>query len=325
MKNKKKVLEYLKKYSVITLGCIIFSMGTSLFLDANNIAPGGVTGIAIIINHLIGLALGREIQITGILVIAINVPMFILGIVFLGKQFILPSVYATLVSSLLMFLWSNTLLQFMPDMGADALLLSALAGGAMFGIGLGLIFRMGATTGGTDILVKILRKKFRYLRTGLISMAIDMIIVAASAAVFQNIVLTGYTVLSIVIYVVLFDFFLYGGNSAKLVYVITTEEHAEAMCKKILNELDAGATLLDANGAYAKLHKNAKKAEETETDLTSTEKSYDRQIIMCAIKGFLYPKLHDVVKEADPNAFMIVSSAREIYGEGYKNHYDDEI
>lgn len=322
MTNRKKVLEYLKKYAVITLGCVIFSLGASLFLDANDIAPGGVTGIAIIINHLIGLAAGKELQLTGILVIAINVPMFVLGIIFLGKQFILPSVYATVLSSLLMFLWSNTVLQFMPDMGGDTLLLSALIGGAMFGVGLGLIFRMGATTGGTDILVKILRKKFRYIRTGTISMAIDMIIVVGSVAVFQNVVLACYTVLTIIVYVVLFDWFLYGGNTAKLVYVITTAEHAEAMCKKILNELDAGATLLDANGAYAQLRK--KENAPDETDLTSAN-PYDRKIIMCAIKGFLYPKLHDAVKQTDPNAFMIVSSAREIYGEGYKNHNDDEL
>ncbi len=304
MKSKTKVLHYLKKYFVITLGCVIFSLGTSLFLDANDIAPGGVTGIAIIINHLIGLALGREVQLTGILIIAINVPMFILGIIFLGKQFIVPSVYATLLSSLLMFLWSNTLLPYMPDMGGDTLFLSALAGGALFGIGLGLVFRIGATTGGTDILVKILRKKFRYVRTGMISMAIDMVIVACSAAVYQDIVLAGYTILAIVTYVVLFDWFLYGGNSAKLVYVITTAERAEAMCRKILYDLDVGATIVDAKGAYS---------------------DADRRIIMCAIKGFLYPRLHDAVKEADPDAFMIVSSAREIYGEGYKNHNDEEL
>ena len=326
MKNKTKVLNYLKQYSVIVLGCVIFSLGTSLFLDAHDIAPGGVTGIAIIINHLIGLALGREIQITGILIIVINVPMFILGIIFLGKQFVIPSVFATVLSSLLMLLWSNTVLPYMPDMGGDTLLMSALIGGAMFGVGLGLIFRMDATTGGTDILVKILRKKFRYLRTGVISMAVDMIIVAGSAAAFQNFILACYTVLAIVVYVVLFDWLLYGGNTAKLVYVITTAEHAEVMCERILNELDAGATLIDANGAYTKLSKKALAEKDLETENAAAEKQpYDRQIIMCAIKGFLYPRLHDAVKETDPNAFMIVSSAKEIYGEGYRNHNDDEL
>lgn len=325
MKNKSKVLKYVKQYSIIVLGCVIFSLGTSLFLDANDIAPGGVTGIAIIINHLIELAVGHEMQLTGFLIIAINVPLFILGIIFLGKQFIVPSVVATVLSSLLMFLWSNTVLPLIPPdiMGNNTLLLSALIGGSMFGIGLGLVFRMDATTGGSDILVKILRKKFRYLRTGTISMAIDMVIVACSAAAFQNFELACYTALTIVVYVVLFDWFLYGGNSAKLVYIITTAERAQPMCEKILTELDAGATILDANGAYANLQK--KKLQEAEQETALPQNGYDRQIVMCAIKNFLYPKLHDAVKETDPDAFMIVSSAKEIYGEGYKNHNDDEL
>lgn len=324
MKNKTKILSILKKYSVIVLGCVIFSMGAAIFLDAHDIAPGGATGIAIILNHLIELAVGRDLQLTGYLIIGLNVPLFILGIIFLGKQFIFPSVFATVLSSLLMTLWSKTLLPLMPGMGSNTLLLSALIGGALFGVGLGLIFRMGATTGGTDILVKILRKKFRYLRTGIISFTIDMIIVACSVAAFQNLELACYTVISIIIYVLLFDWFLYGGNSAKLVYIITTAKLAEPMCDKLLNEIDVGATLVDAHGAYASLQKRKARSEDINDTLTSPG-DCNRQIIMCAIKNTLLPRLHDAVKEIDPNAFMIVSSAREIYGEGYKNHNDDEL
>ena len=169
---------------------------------------------------------------------------------------------------------------------------------------------MGSSTGGTDVVVKILRKKFRYIRTGMISMTIDMTIVGTSALVYwalgmENVFeLTCYTFISIVVFTTMFDFVLYGGNSAKLIYIISSGENSVKICEKLLHELDVGATFVDGEGAY-----------------TGDEK----RIIMCAVKSFLYPKLRDIVRSVDPNAFTIVTSAKEIYGEGYKNHFDDEL
>lgn len=298
-KSKKSVLNFVLKYAVITLGCVIYSLGVALFLDANNLASGGVTGIAIIISHLID----SERLSTGLLIIIINVPLFILGAIFFGRKFTLSTIFATVLSSLFIELWGFLFSDKIPVAG-DNILLSALIGGTLFGLGLGLIFRMGSTTGGTDIIVKILRKKFRYIRTGVISMIIDVTIVCVSALINKNFELTCYTIVAITVFTLVFDWVLYGGNSAKLVYIITTNEKSEAICVKILKELDVGATYVDGEGAY-----------------TGKEK----RIIMCAIKNFLYPRLRDVVREADPNAFMIVSSAKEIYGEGYKNHTDEEL
>lgn len=113
-----------------------------------------------------------------------------------------------------------------------------------------------------------------------------------------------YTVISIVVFTLTFDWVLYGGNSAKLVYIISTDEKSALISDRILKELDIGATYVDGEGAYT---------------------GNDKRIIMCAVKNFLYPKLRDIVKDADPEAFMIVSSAKEIYGEGYKNHNDDDL
>ncbi len=297
--KRTKILKFFKQYLAITLGCAIFSLGVSLFLDANNIASGGVTGIAIILDHLLGDLTGLH---TGLWIIIINIPLFIIGAIFFGKKFILSTIYSTVVSALLIELFSFCLKNFIPI--TDNTLIASVIGGAMFGLGLGLIFRMGSTTGGTDIIVKILRKKFRYIRTGLISMIIDIIIVAASAFVYKDFELTCYTIVSLVVMAFLFDWVLYGGNSAKLVYIITTEEKAGLICEKILNELDIGATYLDGEGAY-----------------TGKEK----RIILCAIKNIMYPRLHDAVREIDPNAFTIVTSAKEIYGEGYKNPTDEEL
>ncbi|MDE7083449.1 MAG: YitT family protein [Clostridia bacterium] len=297
--TKKAVLKILKDYSIILLGCIIYSFGVAVFLDPYNIAPGGITGIAIIINYLLPI----EMNITGILIIVINLPLFVLGAVFFGKKFTISTLFATVVSSLLIELW-NFVFKDCHVFDTNGLLIPALLGGALFGIGLGLIFRKDSSTGGTDIIVKILRKKFRYIKTGVISLAIDVIIMGIAFAVFGEFELACYTLIAIVVFTVLFDLVLYGGNSAKLLYVITTQENSVLICEKILKELDIGATYVDGEGAYT---------------------GESRRIIMCAAKNYLYPKIRDIVKDIDPHAFMIVSSAKEIYGEGYKDHFDDEI
>lgn len=285
----------LKKYAVAALGCVIYSLGVALFLDANNIAAGGVTGIAIVLNFLTGFD-------TGLLILIINVPLFVLGFFFFGKYFTLSTIFSTVLSSLLIELWNYTLAAYIPF--TENLLISSLIGGALFGAGLGLIFRAGSSTGGTDIIVKILRKKFRYIQTGVISMAIDICIVCASAFVYRNFELLCYTVISIVVFTLLFDWVLYGGSSAKLIYIISADEKSREICDRILKELDVGATYVDGEGAY-----------------TGDEK----RIILCAVKSFLYPKLRDIVREVDAHAFMIVSSAKEIYGEGYKDHNDEDL
>ncbi len=298
MKNKTAFKNFLKKYGVITLGCIIYSLGVTLFLNANNLASGGVTGIAIILDYVINV----KFLSTGVLIIIINVPLFILGAIFFGKNFTLSTLFSTLLSSGLIEVWEIAFGKYLPI--TQNVLISAVIGGTLFGLGLGLIFRMGSTTGGTDIPVKILRKKFRFIKTGVISMAIDVCIIAVSALIFKDFELACYTVISIVVFTLTFDWVLYGGNSAKLVYIISTDEKAALISDRILKELDIGATYVDGEGAYT---------------------GNDKRIIMCAVKNFLYPKLRDIVKDADPEAFMIVSSAKEIYGEGYKNHNDDDL
>lgn len=301
MPDKKAVLKFLMNYGVITLGCVIYSFGVALFLDASNLASGGVTGIAIVINYALETWANYNLD-TGIIIIIINIPLFILGAVFFGRKFIISTIYSTVLSSLMMWGWSTLFDAYLPFF--DSLLLSGIVGGVLFGLGLGLIFRMGSSTGGTDIIVKILRKKFRYIRTGMISMIIDIAIVAVSALVYRDLELACYTAISIVIFSTTFDWILYGGNSAKLVYIITTDEKAKLICEKLLKELDVGATYLDGEGAYT---------------------GEQKRVIMCATKNFLYPKMRDAVRSVDPDAFMIVSSAKEIYGEGYKNHFDDEL
>ena len=299
--NKKAVLQLLKRYGIITVGCIIYSLGISLFLDPHDLASGGVYGISVIIRYL--LSPYWDWLETWMIIVVLNVPLFILGAVFFGKSFVISTMYSTLVSSLFMSLWTYALASYIPLIPNDKLL-SALIGGALFGLGLGIIVRMGSTTGGTDIIVRILRKKFRYIRTGFISMCLDFTVVLISTIIIGNFEHGCYTVISIVLFTTLFDWVLSGGNSAKLIYIISSDEKSKIICDRLLKELNVGATYIDGEGAYT---------------------GESKRIIMCATKNFLFPKLKDIVHEVDPHAFTIVSSANEIYGEGYKGPSDGEI
>lgn len=296
MTKKSIALKILKQYLIITVGCIIYSLGVALFLDANKIASGGVSGLAIVLSHI------TPLKMTGIWIIILNVPLFILGAVSFGRNFIVSTLYSTIVSSLFIELLNFLLKAFLPLTGE--IIIAGVIGGGLMGLGLGIVFRMGSTTGGTDILVKFLRKKFRYIKTGVISLVIDIIIIGISYIFFKDFELTFYTVVSLIITTVVLDWVLYGTESAKLVYIITDDEHAKKICEKILGELDISATYMDGEGAY-----------------TGNEK----RIVMCAIKKMLYPKLCDFIHEIDPRAFTIVTSAKEIYGEGYKDHKDREL
>lgn len=306
--SKKKIaLNVLKQYAVITLGCIIYSLGISLFITPANLSAGGMTGISIIFSTFIPIP-------QGIILVILNIPMLILGLIFFGWKFLVSTGYATVGSSLMMTLWEYVFgektLNVLPlikntSSPASAILIGAVVGGVLFGAGMGLIFRMGASTAGTDIIVKLLRKKFRHLKTGIISFVTDMIIVSSSLFVNgYNIEKLFYTAVSTVVFTLVFDWVLYGGNSAKTVFIITAKEKCEAVVKRILKDIDTGATIVDAKGAY-----------------TSAEKV----MIMCVVRPFLYPRLRDVVHEEDKKAFMIVSSAKEIYGEGYQNPEDAEL
>lgn len=295
--QKADKINLIKKSVLIFLGSIVYSLGVALFLDPNAIASGGVTGIAIIIDYVTGGAVG-----TGWIILIINVPLFVIGAIFFGRSFIISSLIATALSSGLIELWSYTVTPYIPQM--QNTLIAPIVGGALFGGGLGLIFRAGSSTGGTDIIVKLLHKKFRYLKTGIISMLIDVVIVGVSGLIYKDLELLILTVLSIFVFTVLFDFTLYGGNSAMLVYIITTEEKAKPICDDILQELDIGATIVDGKGVYS---------------------GADKTVILCAVKNLVYPRLRDVIKRHDKDAFTIVSAAKEIYGEGYKSHDAEEL
>ncbi len=287
--ERKSVKRRILDYVIITIAAFLYSVAVSFFLDPNSLAPGGVTGIAIILNRLTGLA-------TGTWLLIINIPILAIGTWKFGLRFIMSTMYCTAMTSLFV-----NLLAPIGAVTADPFL-AALVGGSLMAVGLGLVFKAGATTGGTDIIVKLLRLKFPHLKTGSLFLITDAIIVTMSAFVFKNIDVALYAGVVVVINSVLLDVVLYGRDGAKLMFIIS--DKYDAITKRLLEDLDIGATHISGSGAYSGKSKN---------------------VIMCVIKKQLSPKAEEIVREEDPASFLIVTSATEIFGEGYKSIFSERL
>lgn len=292
MEQKNRVQTFKRRvfdYVVITVAAFLYAAAISLFLDPNSLAPGGVTGISIILNRLTAVP-------TGTWIFLINIPILLLGTWKFGVKFILSTLYCTALTSL----FTNLLTPF----GAltEDPLLAALAGSSLIALSLGWVFKSGATTGGMDIIIKVLRLKLPYLKTGFLFLVMDVAVVTVSAFLFRDVDKALYAGLAVLTTSFLLDLVLYGRDGAKMIYIIS--DRAEAIAGRILEELDIGVTYVQGIGAYS---------------------GRDKKVILCVLRKTLSPKAEEIVKEEDPLAFMIVSSATEIYGEGYKNIFSERL
>ena len=279
----KKHLNPVLKYGGILAASLLYAAAIALFLDPNQLAPGGVSGIAIIVNHLLPIP-------TGTLILMMNVPLLLLGMWKLGFQFVLSTLVAVISSSV----FTNLLAPYGP-LTTDPLL-AACAGGALLAVGMGLLFKLGATSGGTDILIRVIKLKYKHLKTGSLFLITDCCVIAASALVFRNVDLALYAAIATILSSFCLDLVLYGRDEAKLVYLIT--DHEKAIANRLLEELEIGVTYLQGQGAYTRDNK---------------------KVILCAMQKRLLPRVQEIAMEEDPCAFLIVTSASEIFGEGFKD------
>lgn len=270
-------------YIIILIVTIVYSAGVGLFLDPNNIAPGGVTGIAIILNDLIPVE-------TGTLILLLNIPILLLGIWKFGFKFILSTLFAIVLISEFTNLWA-----FVPTPTTDRMLASII-GSALVSGSVGIIFKCGATTGGIDIIVKILRQRYQHLKTGVIFWMLDIVVVLLSGFAFGNLETALYGSIGVIVSAWILDLVLYGRDEAKFYLIIS--KHSHEIASVLLERLGVGVTYLSGTGAY---------------------NQEEKQIIMCVIKKQRSPKLEEIVKEVDMDAFTIVTRANEIFGEGFKN------
>ena len=275
---------------IITLGAVIYALAFDWFVAPNQIAMGGVTGLAQIVNALV------PVLPVGVLSILVNVPRFLAGWRLLGGRLLVSSLYAMAVSSLAIdvIAWMHTF----PPMDP---ILATLYGGAGMGVGLGLVFSQGATTGGTDIIGKLLKLKFPWLPIGKLVMIPDMVVVILAAVVFGTVNAALYGLIQMYLLSKVMDMILYGWDTSRVAYIIT--DRWEETVQGLL-DMNRGVTLLQGKGAY-----------------TGAEK----QVLLVAFRQREIVPIKRMLREIDPKAFFIVCDAHEILGEGFGDYQKEEI
>lgn len=289
----KKIAKELLRLLIMTAGSAIYAVAIALFLNPNSLAPGGVSGIAIILNKLTGFP-------TGMLILIINIPLMVITFFKLGKRLFASTTYVLLISSVFIDVLAK-LTEGKP-LVTENLLLAGIAGGTLLALGLGIIFHSGGMTGGTDIIVRLLRQKYPHMNSGTIFFSIDIVIITISAITFHNIEIALYALLSVFISSRVLDFVLYSPGRSKQIYIITTK--GTELSERFTKELDTGVTQFEAKGAYTGNPKN---------------------VLICVVKNQRLPRLRRMVLETDPAAFMTVTDATEVFGLGYQALDKEEI
>ena len=280
----------LKSYAIIALGSVIYALAFDWFVAPNQIAMGGVAGLAQIVNALL------PILPVGVLTIVINVPLFLAGWRLLGGHLLVTSLFAMAVSSV-----AIDVIAWLVAFGPMDPMLASLCGGAGMGFGLGLVFSQGATSGGTDIIGKLLKLKFSWLPIGKLILVPDMVVVALVAVVFGTVDAALYGLIKTFVCSRLMDTVLYGLDTARVAYIITDRWREVS---RALLEMRRGVTLLQGQGAY-----------------TGAEK----HVLLVAFKQREVVQVKRLLREIDPAAFFIVCDAHEIFGEGFGDYQKEEI
>ena len=268
------------EYVYVIAGAIVIALGFNLFLLPNQVASGGVSGISTILNGLFGWN-------AGLVQYAFNIPLFIAGVVILGKNFGLKSLVGTLTLPLVVILTQNIEAVTMNP------LLGAIFGGIVVGAGIGLVFKGKASTGGTDLLAQIITK-YTGLTLGTSVLLLDGII-AISAAIVFDLEKGLYAIIGLYVTTKTIDIIQLGFSQSKMVYIIT--DHMDEVRDRIFEEIDRGVTKIPAIGGY-----------------TGT----DKPVLLVVVYQTEFTKLKQIIKAVDPAAFVIVSDAYEVLGEGFK-------
>ena len=276
----------LTDYAQILLGCVIGGAAYPLFLVPNSIAPGGLTGVSTILNHLFGLPVG-------VTSLAMNIPLFVLSWRSMGRSFAIRSLIATAL-----FSYCIDLLRFQP-MTADPLL-GALYGGLLLGAGIGLIIRGSATTGGTDMIARMIHRRVPSVSTGTLLVMLDCVVVLC-AAIFVGIGYALYSLICIFVTGKVVDIVIIGFHHNRACFIISGRW--EAITGEILHAMDRGVTQLTARGGFS---------------------GQERPVLLCIVPLPEVTRLKAVVQEADPNAFMFVTEATEAVGEGFAGWADEQ-
>lgn len=278
-----------------TAGSLIFACSVKLFAAPNHFAPGGLTGLSTVINYLTGLP-------TGMTAFVLNIPIFLWAILEIGYKLVGKTILATFLSSAVIDIVGSLVPQYLTPYTNEPLL-AAICGGALEGVGLSLIFLRGATTGGTDMLARLLGRRFRHLSMGRLMLLIDLVVVLISAVAYQSLESALHAVVSIFVSTRIIDAILYGTDvgTGKLLYIIS--EKSEEIARQILVDMERGVTKLKSVGAYS---------------------GREGEVLLCALRRDEVHKVMDIVHQTDENAFLIVGDAGSITGEGFRQAAKDD-
>ena len=288
MKDRKwmTVLEGMK----CILGCALFGLGLNLFLIPHGLNAGGLSGLAILLHHLIGVGT------VGTISALMNIPLFFLAGMKIGKKFFVGSLLGMLFSTVFIDLFA-----FLPAPETEPLI-SALYGGVICGFGLGFVFSTGVSTGGSDIIVRLLKLRWRHVPIGAINICFDLAVAFLSGLVFWDVNVALYSGVAIFVTGQVIDIVVYRFDYSKVALIVTKEY--EAVAKQIDAKLDRGATFLHAEGSYS-------------GDFT--------KVVLTAVKKQQLAELKQLVVDIDPNAFIIVQEAHQVLGDGFSRYTKDSL
>ena len=277
-----KIYIILKDLFLIVLGCLLAAIGTGTFLLPNQLSSGGFAGIATIIYYFYEINMATAI-------IDLNIPLFIIGFLKLGPKFIFKTIFAT-------FLYSIMIDYFQPNtMIIDDKFLASIYGGFFIGIGLALVLKANTSTGGTDLIAHIVQNYKINLKMSTIITVVDVVVIISNLLAFKNLEIGLYSVIAIYVIGKMIDVVSEGINFCKIIYIVS--DKYEELVEIINLQIKRGATGLYGKGSYT--HKN-------------------KMVIMCVSKRNDIEKIKMISKKIDPEAFIIVTDAREVYGLGFK-------
>ena len=273
----------IRRYLGMTIGIAIVAIGINMFFVPNKIAAGGITGLATVLHYLSGLSVGS-------LMLIFNVPLFIIGIKILGAKYGLKTLYGAIALAVLVDVFAP----YTPTLTHD-ILLNSIYGGLLVGVGMGLVFRFRGNTAGTALAAAILHKIFN-ITVGQALLILDFFVVAFAGIVFKSPELALYAIIAIFVTAKIIDLVQEGPNNSKAFFIMAAEP--ELLAEGILKEVDRGVTFLQGKGGYT---------------------GQDRELLLCVVETSEVTQLKELIYQHDPQAFIIVTDAKEVLGEGFSS------
>lgn len=275
------------------LGCFAYAVGVVIFTTPMHFVPGGLTGIAVIVHHLI-----PAVPI-GAFVFAANIPLFIISWKVFGYKFIIRTMVATSLLSGIIDLTQLVGERYDLLFSGDEKLVAAIFGGVLCGAGLGIVFSRGATTGGIDILARLLRIKLPHISVGKLVLACDFIVVILNGIVSKSIENVLYSLIIIFISSQAVDYVVSGMSHSKMMLIMTKDP--ETVCRDIIKLCGRGVSVIPARGGYT---------------------GQEREMLMCVVRAHEVATVRKIVAKYDDKPFIIITDSSEVLGQGFKSHKD---